>query len=95
VEIGEGDLKPEELELAIRLIEQAASEEFHPEQFQDEVRARILEQIERKVAGEDITTAPAEEPRTQIIDLMEALKASLAKSEEKTPPKRKAAGSKR
>lgn len=95
VEIGEGDLKPEELELAIRLIEQAASEEFHPEQFRDEVRARILEQIERKVAGEDITTAPAEEPKTQIIDLMEALKASLAKSEEKPLAKRKAAGGKR
>jgi tetratricopeptide (TPR) repeat protein len=39
----------------------------------------VLELIQRKVEGEDITEAPAEAPQTQIIDLMEALKASLAK----------------
>lgn len=78
---GEEEVKHEELKLAIQLIEQAASEEFHPEKFEDEVRKRTMEQIERKVAGEDITTAPTEEPQTQIIDLMEALKASLAKGE--------------
>lgn len=79
VPAGESEVKHEELQLAIQLIEQAASEQFHPERYEDEVRKRTLAQIERKVAGEDITTAPAEEPQTQIIDLMEALKASLAK----------------
>jgi DNA end-binding protein Ku len=107
VPLGDSEVKHEELALAIQLIEQAATEEFHPEQYEDEVRKRILEQIERKVDGEDITTAPTEEPQTQIIDLMEALKASLAKggadSEESKPAirtadkkkaaaKRKAAG---
>jgi DNA end-binding protein Ku len=92
VPLGDSEVKHEELALAIQLIEQAATEEFHPEKFEDEVRTRTLEQIERKVAGEDITTAPTEEPQTQIIDLMEALKASLAKGgaqvEEQKPAKR-------
>ena len=41
------------------------------------MRKRILEQIERKVQGEEITEEPTEAPKTKIIDLMEALKASL------------------
>ncbi|MDH3456303.1 MAG: Ku protein [Gemmatimonadota bacterium] len=81
VPLGESEVKDEELKLAVELIKQAAKDEFHPENFEDEVRKRTLDQIERKVAGEDITTAPTEEPKTQIIDLMEALKASLAKGE--------------
>ncbi len=79
VEIGEDKVKDDELKLAVQLIQQAASDTFDPTRYTDEVRARILEQIERKVAGEEITSAPAEEPVTQIIDLMAALKQSLAK----------------
>ena len=41
------------------------------------MRKRILEAIQRKVDGQEITEEPEEAPRTQIIDLMEALKASL------------------
>ena len=41
----------------------------------------MLERIQLKVDGEEITAAPTEAPQTQIIDLMEALKASLARSE--------------
>lgn len=82
VPIGEAEVKDMELKLAIQLIQQIASEEFHPEKYRDEVRARTLELIERKVQGEDITKAPVEEPKTQIIDLMEALKASLAKTKD-------------
>jgi DNA end-binding protein Ku len=44
------------------------------------VRDRVLELIQRKIEGEDITEALVEAPQTQIIDLMEALKASLARS---------------
>ena len=79
VEIGEGEVKDDELKLAVQLIQQAASDKFDPAKYTDEVRARILEQIERKVAGEEIISAPSEEPATQIIDLMAALKQSLAK----------------
>ncbi|NIM51620.1 MAG: Ku protein [Gemmatimonadales bacterium] len=79
VPMGDGDIKKEELKLAIQLVQQAASDQFQPERYQDDVRNRMLELIQRKVEGEDITQAPAEEPKAQIIDLMEALKASLAK----------------
>ena len=78
VPLGEGGVKDEELKLAIQLIKQAASDEFRPENYDDDVRNRMLEQIQRKVDGEEITAAPTEEPQTQIIDLMEALKASLS-----------------
>ncbi len=77
-----GDVKEAELTLAKQLIEQSATEEFHPERYKDEVRTRVLEAIQQKVDGEEIVTEPAEAPQTKIIDLMEALKASLA-----DPPK--------
>jgi DNA end-binding protein Ku len=78
---GEGEVKAEELKLAVQFIKQSASEQFAPEKYEDEVRKRILEQIERKVEGKEIKEISAEEPKTQIIDLMEALKKSLARGE--------------
>jgi DNA end-binding protein Ku len=92
VPLGEGEVKPEELQLAVQIIKQAASESFEPQKYGDDVRKRMMEQIEGKIAGEEITAAPVEEPQTQIIDLMDALKASLAKSgpgtEERKPAQR-------
>jgi DNA end-binding protein Ku len=88
-------LKDAELSLARQLIEQGAVDEFRPENFRDTVRERVLEEIQRKVDGEQISAAPAEAPQTRVIDLMEALKASLAKrgasTAEKMPAKRVAA----
>ena len=85
-------LKDAELALARQLIEQGAVDEFRPENFRDTVRERVLEEIQRKVDGEQISAAPAEAPQTRVIDLMEALKASLAKrgasTEEKKPAQR-------
>ena len=86
-------VKPAELTLAQQLIEQSATDEFHPEQFHDQVRDRILAAIQQKVDGQEITAEPQEAPQAKIIDLMEALKASLAKkgsggSEERKPAKR-------
>lgn len=98
VPLGEGTVKDEELQLAVQLVKQAASDEFKPETYQDDVRNRMMEQIERKIEGEEITAAPAEEPQTRIIDLMEALKASIAKSgtaEEKPAKQTKTAARKR
>jgi len=71
-------VKPAELKLAKELIAQGATEQFVPENYKDEVRERMLELIQRKVEGEDITVAPTAEPEHKIIDIMEALKASLA-----------------
>jgi len=78
VEVGEAELKEPEVQLALQLVEQSAADSFHPERYPDEVRARTLALIERKVQGQEIRAAPAETPRAQVIDLMEALKASLA-----------------
>jgi DNA end-binding protein Ku len=85
------DVKKAELDMAIQLIEQAATEQFAPEKYEDTVKARIQEQIQRKVDGQEITEEPAEAPKTQIIDLMEALKASLAKGKGSTSGERKPA----
>jgi DNA end-binding protein Ku len=74
----EGHANTKELQLAIQLIEQRKEEHFKPEKFKDEVQERMKEQIEKKVAGEEITAAPTEAPETQVLDLMEALKRSLA-----------------
>jgi DNA end-binding protein Ku len=83
-------VKEAELALARQLIEQSASDEFRPENYHDTVRERVLEAIQSKVEGQEITAEVAP-PETKIIDLMDALKASLAKkgtSAEKKPAKR-------
>src|SRR3989441_9767840 len=71
------EVKKPELQMAVQLVEQTSSDAFQPAKYEDNVRKRILEQIERKVQGEEITEEPTEAPKTKIIDLMEALKASL------------------
>ena len=93
VPLGEGEVKPTELALAKQLIEQTATDEFHPERYSDQVRGRVMAAIQQKVEGQEITAEPAEETGGKIIDLMEALKASLARSgkaaeEERKPAKR-------
>jgi len=70
--------KDGELELAVQLIEQLASRGFDPAKYEDEYRKQVLAVIEQKVAGQEIIVAPTAAPRAQVIDLMEALKASLA-----------------
>jgi DNA end-binding protein Ku len=71
-------VRDNELKLAQQLIEQVTSEKFEPGRYEDEVRKRIEKLIAKKVEGEDIVSAPEERPRAQVVDLMEALKASLA-----------------
>ena len=78
IEIAELDVKEQELKLARQLIDQIANDEFRPQNYTDEVRKRMEEQIQRKVEGHEITTAPEDTSKGKIIDLMEALKASLA-----------------
>ena len=77
VPIEDAEVKDAELRLAVQLVQQIASDEFRPENYEDEVRKRYHEAIQKKVEGQEITASP-EAPRAQIIDLMEALKASLA-----------------
>jgi DNA end-binding protein Ku len=70
-----------EVKLARQLIDQITEDEFKPEKYEDVVRKRIDKLIQSKLKGKDIAKAPAEErPKAEVIDLMEALKASLGKS---------------
>ncbi|HZP41258.1 MAG TPA: Ku protein [Candidatus Binatia bacterium] len=67
-----------EVELARKLVDQLSSDEFRPDQYRDEYRERLLAVVQRKVAGEEVTAAEPPPARAQVIDLMEALKQSLA-----------------
>jgi len=75
-------VKPAELKLAQQLIDQQTNSRFDPDAYKDEVRARVEAAIEKKVAGKEISVAEtAPEGEGKVIDLMEALRASLQKSE--------------
>jgi DNA end-binding protein Ku len=85
IPVDEAKVEETEIQLALRLIEQTASEEFHPERYPDAVKQRVQEAIDRKVAGQEIQLSAAPEPQAQVIDLMEALKASLAAAGSRAP----------
>jgi len=81
-------LKDNELDLAKQLIAQSVADTFSPEAYHDTVADRVMETIQKKVEGEDITAEPTEEPQAKIIDLMDALKASLSEGKaSKAKPK--------
>jgi DNA end-binding protein Ku len=75
------ELKPAELGLAKQIIQQIAHETFAPQKYQDDVTLRMRELIAQKVEGQEISVTP-EAPAGKVIDLMEALKASLGMSKE-------------
>src|SRR4029453_15949449 len=78
IEIPETEVKPAELKLAQQLIEQQTNPVFDPSQYVDDVAAPNEPPVQRKVERQEITLADAPEPGGgQVIDLMEALRASL------------------
>lgn len=80
IEIPPTEVKDVELKLAQQLIEQQASDTFDPTVYTDEVRARVEAAVQKKVEGQEITLAEAPvSSGAQVIDLMEALRASLSK----------------
>jgi DNA end-binding protein Ku len=91
VGIPKTDVREAELKLARQLIEQQASDVFDPAAYTDEVRARIEAAVQKKVEGQEITVTETPEPRGQVIDLMDALRASLAKAPAKAREPRTAA----
>lgn len=71
--------KPE-LQLALQLIEQISTDTYDPKAYEDEEKKRVLAAIDAKIAGQQIVASHrGEEPAegAQVIDLMEALRASL------------------
>jgi DNA end-binding protein Ku len=101
LEVEDTKVRDAELKLAQQLIDQQTTDHFDPSAYTDEVKARIEAAIQKKVEGEQITLA---EPRAaaegNVVDLMEALRASLkrnthardetARLGERKPPKRAA-----
>jgi DNA end-binding protein Ku len=91
LDLGEPVVKDSELKMAVQLAEMGSADEFHPENYRDEVADRVRALIQKKIEGEEITTNDVEQPRAQVIDLMEALKASLAGSKPRAASKPAAA----
>jgi len=79
IEIPQTEVKDAELKLAQLLIDQQASDTFDPSVYTDDVRARVEEAVQKKVEGQQITMVEAPQATGQVIDLMEALRASLNK----------------
>jgi DNA end-binding protein Ku len=99
LELEETKVRDAELKLAQQLIDQQTTERFDPTAYTDEVKARIEAAIQKKVEGEEITLAePTPAGDGKVIDLMEALRASLKRNThareetaqlgERKPPKR-------
>ncbi|HWG68784.1 MAG TPA: Ku protein [Steroidobacteraceae bacterium] len=89
-----------ELKLADQLIDQLGAKRFDPKEYADEFKARVEAAIEKKVQGKEVSLAeaPAAARGSNVIDLMEALRASInargskpAAIAERKPPKRAAA----
>jgi DNA end-binding protein Ku len=77
-----------ELQLALKIIEQGEADSYDPSQYENEEQKRVLAAIDAKIAGKQIVT-PAEDTEEaggQVIDLMEALRASLAKNAKARAP---------
>jgi DNA end-binding protein Ku len=69
-------IRGQELEMAKQLIE-SLSGEWNPEEYSDEYREALLQIVEAKLNGQEIEVV-APEPTAKVVDLMEALKASVA-----------------
>ena len=85
IELGDSEVKANELKMAVQLAEMSASDAFHPENYRDEVHERVRGLIQQKIEGQEITSSLDEEPRAQVIDLMEALRRSLGGTKSTAP----------
>ena len=83
VSVSDGELK-----LALQFIEQISQDNYDPAQFEDEEKKRVLAAIDEKIAGKEVVATEAPEPAGggQVIDLMDALRASLAQRDQKGKP---------
>jgi DNA end-binding protein Ku len=88
VEIPEARVAAQELALASQLIDSITSEGFDPTRYKDEVKERIEAQIRKKVEGEEITVpeSPTAPEGAKVIDIMDALRASLKRQAGKGAP---------
>jgi DNA end-binding protein Ku len=83
----------EMVKLARQLIDRQ-TEPFDPADMEDRYEARLRDVIDAKIKGQGLKPAAQEPERSNVVDLMAALKRSLGQSAEKPAPKPKTAASK-
>jgi DNA end-binding protein Ku len=85
VPLDTAEVKDGELKLARLLVEESSSDTFRPEAYEDEVRKRVQEALDRKVQGGQFSVTASPKKGGEIVDLMEALRASLGKPRKAAP----------
>jgi DNA end-binding protein Ku len=90
------EVRDQEVKMARQLIQQL-SDEFKPEEFSDQYRVRLRELAERKIEGEEVTVTrePEAEEAAPVVDIMEALKASVSDAKKKKDESEKPAAKKK
>jgi DNA end-binding protein Ku len=86
--VGETDVQDAELEMARQLVASLVGD-FEPEEFENEYRGELKAMLEAKLAGEEIVAPEQPEP-AKVVDLMEALKESVAQAQKQKAPAEKA-----
>jgi len=85
-ELTQSEYSAEEMKLVNLLVSATAEKAFDHAAYRDEYTAKLTQLIESKVEGKELVAAPSDEPQ-QVINLMEALKASVAKMQGGSPAK--------
>ncbi|HTW74033.1 MAG TPA: Ku protein [Steroidobacteraceae bacterium] len=83
LEVPKQEVRSAEMKLARQLIDQQSADRYDPSAYSDDMRARVEAQIEKKIEGKQISVAEAPVPEVgggKVIDLMDALRASLERS---------------
>jgi DNA end-binding protein Ku len=92
--VGESEVSKPELDMAVQLV-QSMKGDFDPEEYRNDYRDTLRAMLEARLAGEEISVPEAPEP-APVIDLMEALKASVEQAkEDREPAKKKPAARKK
>jgi DNA end-binding protein Ku len=88
-------INPRELQMAKSLIENLAEDKFEPERYHDEYREALETVVKAKLEGAEAVEAPHVEAEPKVMDLMEALKASVEAARKDRKGQEKAAPAKR
>jgi DNA end-binding protein Ku len=88
--VADAEVKKPELELAQQVIASLAGD-FEPEDLHSDYRRDLRALLEAKIAGEDITVPEPVEAETPVVDLMDALRRSVAEAQAKKPAQKKTA----
>ena len=91
--VEEADVKKAELDLARQVIDSLAGD-FEPEELTSEYRQNLRQMLEAKLDGQEIAKPVEKEPETPVVDLMDALKKSVAEVSERKTAKRTRAATK-